>query len=201
TSFGQFMLSRPFVAATLAGWLVGRPAEGATIGLILEAFHLTVLPVGAAQYPEGGPAAVAGGAVYAAAAPQPSGLLLTVLFVLLLEWFGGETVHYLRQGNVRLVPAGNGEPTDPDRLERRHLTAILLDFVRGMLLVAAGILILSGLLRILGPFWGLGEEIPRAVIGAVVAGLLASSIRIVGSHGWLAAAGAAAGVAFLAFGR
>lgn len=201
TSFGQFMLSRPFVAAALAGAIVGRPAEGALIGLVLEAFHLHVLPVGAAKYPEGGPPAVAGGAVFAAVSPQPSGLLLTVIAVLALEWIGGESVRYLRQANQRFVPGTSGAPVDPDRLERRHLAAIGIDFARGMLLVAAGILLLTILLRSLTPLWGLGEGIPQAVIGAVVAGLLASSLRIVGSKGWLTAAGAAAGLAFLLFAR
>lgn len=197
TSVGQFMLSRPFVAATLAGAIVGQPAQGALIGLVLEAFHLAVLPVGAAKYPEGGPAAVSAGAVYASTAPGPSGLVLVVSAVLLLEWVGGESVRLMRQGNVKLVAAESGRPIDPSRLERRHLAAIFCDYARGMLLVAGGILLLSGVLRFLSPYWGLGERIPQAVVGAVVAGLLASSLRIVGTHGWLAAVGAVAGLAFL----
>lgn len=201
TSFGQFMLSRPFVAATLAGALVGNPAGGAMIGLVLEAFHLNVLPVGAAKYPEGGPAAVAGGAVYASSFPQFSGLLLTVLLVLALEWVGGETVRYLRQANMRLVPVETGTSVDPGRLERRHLGAILCDYVRGMVLVSAGILLLFAILQTLTPLWAFGERVPQAIVAAVVAGLLASSIRVVGSRGWLAAAGAAAGAVFLLFTR
>lgn len=197
TSFGQFMLSRPFVAATLAGAIVGRPAEGALIGIVLEAFHLTVLPVGAAKYPEGGPAAVSGGAVYALSAAHSGSLLLTVLFVLLLEWIGGESVRYLRQANMHLVPVQVGTPVNPGRLERRHLLAILCDYGRGMLLVAGGILLLSTVVRLLAPFWGLGDRIPQALMGAVVAGLLASTLRIVGTHGWFAALGAAAGAVFL----
>ncbi|MEX0912584.1 MAG: hypothetical protein WD031_04060, partial [Gemmatimonadota bacterium] len=41
TSVGQFMISRPFVAAAHAGWAVGDPIHGMVIGLVLEAFHLT----------------------------------------------------------------------------------------------------------------------------------------------------------------
>ena len=55
TSCGQFMISRPFAAATVAGLLAGDALMGATAGVVLEAFHLAVLPVGAARYPEGGP--------------------------------------------------------------------------------------------------------------------------------------------------
>ncbi|HET7464464.1 MAG TPA: PTS sugar transporter subunit IIC, partial [Longimicrobium sp.] len=51
TSVGQFMVSRPFIAAALGGLAVGRPAEGVAAGVVLEARHLAVLPVGAARYP------------------------------------------------------------------------------------------------------------------------------------------------------
>jgi mannose/fructose/N-acetylgalactosamine-specific phosphotransferase system component IIC len=40
TSFGQLMLSRPLVAGTLAGALVGLPLEGALVGAMLEALSL-----------------------------------------------------------------------------------------------------------------------------------------------------------------
>ena len=59
TSVAQTMISRPFIAATLTGLLVGRPEEGALLGAILELFALVILPVGAARYPEAGTAAVA----------------------------------------------------------------------------------------------------------------------------------------------
>src|SRR5690606_39516372 len=75
TSVGQFMVSRPLVAASLAGWIVGDPAAGLTVGVILELFHLAVLPVGAARYPEGGPAAVVAGSLYGAASAVPGALL------------------------------------------------------------------------------------------------------------------------------
>ena len=78
TTFGQFMVSRPLVSATLGGWMVGAPAQGALIGMVLEIFQLTVLPVGAARYPEGGPAAVAAGAVFASG-PAGAGALLVML--------------------------------------------------------------------------------------------------------------------------
>ena len=109
TSVAQLMVSRPFVAATLGGVLAGRPAEGMAVGLVLEALHLAVLPVGASRYPEGGPAAVAAGAVYAAAHAPPAtaqaALLVAVLLALALEWAGGRTVAALRQFNVRFAGA------------------------------------------------------------------------------------------------
>lgn len=197
TSFGQFMFSRPFVAASLAGWVVGDPVHGALIGLILEAFHLTVLPVGAAKYPEGGPAAVVGGAIYATSNLNPSTLVLTVLFVLVLEWLGGESIRSLRLANVRIVHQPAGGTITAAMLERRHLRAIGLDFLRGMLLVGGGLVVLAGSLRLLSPLWGLGERVPQVLLSAVVAGLLASSFRVVGSRTWMTMAGMAAGLMFL----
>lgn len=197
TSFGQFMISRPLVAATVAGWIVGAPLQGAAIGFVLESFHLTVLPVGAARYPEGGPAAVAGGAVYAASSTPPAGtLLLLVLAVLLLEWMGGESVRFLRQINVRLL-AKEGAAGDPHFLQRRHLTAIVLDFARGVLLTLVGIVLLRLWLQGLTPHWGLGEEVSGIIVGGVAIALLASAARLVGWRGWFAAAGVICGIALL----
>ncbi|MEX0912682.1 MAG: hypothetical protein WD031_04555, partial [Gemmatimonadota bacterium] len=162
-------------------------------------FHLTVLPVGAARYPEGGPAAVAGGAIYAVSDLAASTLLVTVLLVLLLEWVGGETIRLMRQGNIGLVAEERPGWKTAAALERRHLTAIGLDFARGMLLVIAGILLLWAGHRFVLPRWGMGEDVPQVVLTALVAGLLASSVRLVGLRGWFAAAGAICGVGLLLF--
>lgn len=197
TSFGQFMISRPLVAATLAGAIVGDPIHGAVIGGILEAFHLSVLPVGAAKYPEGGPAAVAGGAAYATSDLAASTLLLTVAIVLGLEWIGGESVRLLRQFNVRLVHEHGGKALTQTSLQYRHLSAIGIDFVRGMVLVLAGTAALVGVLSSLMPYWGLGEQIPQILLSAIVAGLLASTYRSFGDRRWMATAGVAAGAVFV----
>jgi mannose/fructose/N-acetylgalactosamine-specific phosphotransferase system component IIC len=200
TSLGQFMISRPFVAATLAGVIVGDPLHGALAGIVLEAFHLNVLPVGAARYPEGGPAAVAGGAIYATSDLAASTLLLAVLFVLALEWVGGQSVRYMRQVNVRFIPSDRHAAVSPRTLEIGHLQAIGLDFTRGMLLVAFGTVLLALALSFTVPLWGLGERIPQVVLTGVVAGLLTSAAQVVGWRGWFVAAGAAGGILFILVG-
>jgi len=197
TSFGQVMISRPFVAATLAGWLVGDPVNGALLGIVLESFHLNVLPVGAARYPEGGPAAVAGGAIYATANVVPSTLLVTVILVLGLEWIGGESVRYLRQTNTRLIPFVRDAGVRPLRLEGAHLEAMGLDFLRGVVLVAGGTVLLGLALSLALPFWGLGERVPQVILTAVVAALLTSAARVVGWRKWFVAAGAAGAILML----
>ena len=78
TSVGQFMVSRPLVAGTLAGWWLGDPVLGLEVGAILELFHLAGVPAGGAHVPESGPASVVAVAV-AMSAGGPGGLALAVV--------------------------------------------------------------------------------------------------------------------------
>ena len=199
TSFGQFMVSRPFVAATLAGLIVGNPVAGAAVGVMLEAFHLSVLPVGAARYPEAGPPAVAAGAVYAAGPTTAGVLRMVVAFALAWEWVSGHTLHPLRQYNVGFVAVRLAER--PNQLERRHLAAIGLDFLRGTMLVGVGALVLGAAVAILAPLWGLDERITRAIAVGMLAGLIASSFRLFGGRIPWFACGVAGGLAFALLAR
>src|SRR6187549_2171976 len=100
TSVGQFMFSRPMVAGTLAGGLIGAPMEGFLVGALLEIYLLVSFPVGGSRFPEGGPAAV----VAAAATDAPGGLALGVGMGLLWGQVGGLSVTALRMANARLAP-------------------------------------------------------------------------------------------------
>ena len=195
TSFGQFMVSRPLVAATFGGWVVGAPIAGAAIWIVLEAFQLNVLPVGAARYPEAGPAAVIAGAAYPLADGAPGAMLMVVAFSLVWEWVAGQTVHQLRHFNVRL--AASGVVDDLGALERRHLGATAVDFLRGMVLVLTGFLLLYGALVMLVPYWALDESFADLLTGGILVGLLASSFRLLGSRVPWFVVGLAGGVAFL----
>ena len=59
-SFPQAMVSRPIVASTLAGTLIGHSESGLLIGVVLELIALDTLPFGASRYPEWGSASVVG---------------------------------------------------------------------------------------------------------------------------------------------
>lgn len=194
TSLGQFMLSRPVVAATLAGWIAGSPEHGALLGLFLEAFHLTVLPVGAARYPEGGPAAVAAAGAYAGTSHSYSALLVVLIFALLWERVAGVSVERIRQVNARLCPPPGATSVDPDRLERLHVLAIGLDFARGAALATAGTLLFGWILH-QGFFLLPQGTVARLALGAVLAGSVGAAIRLFGRVRLpLLAAGAATGV-------
>jgi len=56
----QIMISRPIVAAPLAGWLLGDIEVGLQVGLMIELLWLARLPVGAAIPPDDTQVAVAG---------------------------------------------------------------------------------------------------------------------------------------------
>ena len=200
TGCGQFMVSRPLVAATLGGLVVGEPAAGAAMGLILEAFHLTVLPVGAASYPEGGAPAVAAGGVFGLAGGGAPELVTTALFFLLWSRLSGETVRLMRRVNVRLVSRDTAVRLGVAGLERRHMAALGLDFARGMLLVAAGTAVLALMLHTARSAWGVGERVPQLVMDAAVAGLLASGLRLLGGKPVAFAAGAVGGLILLLVG-
>ena len=199
TSFGQFMVSRPFVAAAVAGLIVGDPAAGAMVGVMLEAFHLGVLPVGAARYPEAGPASVVAGAVYAGSDRSPGTLLLVVGFALVWAWLGGHSLHHLRQFNVGFVASRLGGGASV--LERRHVAAIALDGARGALLVTVGVGALTAVVRLLGPVWGLDDRTTWLLTGAILVALVASTFRSFGARLPWYVCGAAAGLLFVALAR
>jgi mannose/fructose/N-acetylgalactosamine-specific phosphotransferase system component IIC len=146
TSFPQAMYSRPFVAGALAGQLVGRPGEGVMIGLVLELFSLPVLPFGAAGYPEGGTAAVASVIAYDWAAPvlDRDLLFLAVALGLVVSHASGYTVRLLRIRNGRAI-GRNPEHAEipPEAVERGHTMAMVLDFLRGAAVTAAGTAVLA----------------------------------------------------------
>src|SRR5690606_37373279 len=102
-----------------------------------------------------------------------------------------------RQTNVRFVAQKN-DRWSASRLDRIHLLTIGLDFVRGMLLVALGLPLLTLVALLLGPLWAISESVATLLLTAMVAGLLAGSLRVVGNRIWFAAAGAGGALVLLA---
>jgi mannose/fructose/N-acetylgalactosamine-specific phosphotransferase system component IIC len=192
TSFPQAMISRPLIAGTLTGLLFGRPLEGAFIGFMIEVFALLTLPVGAALYPESGTAAVAATSAYLAAGPaglEPGYLVLALAFALAWERVAGLTVVLQRRGNGRLLIRTSAMAAQ--KLERRHLAAMTLDFLRGGMVTLAGGLLGLVLLRFLGPHWGLPADVTAGLLAVVVAAMVGTVISLFG--GLRARRGAIAG--------
>lgn len=141
-SVPQIMVARPLVAGSVAGAVMGDVAAGVLVGVILELFALETLPVGAARYPDYGPAAVAA----TAAAVWTSGAvgLGIALVVGLIVAYGGEwSLVALRRRNSREVRlrATALDRGDYVALRTIHLRAIGRDALRAFALTAVGLLL------------------------------------------------------------
>lgn len=181
SSFPQAMFCRPLVAGTLTGAVFGRPLEGLAVGFVMEAFSLLVLPIGAVRYPESGTATVAATAAYltSAAGPlDPSVLALVIAFALGWEWVGGASVVLQRRGNGRLLLARDG--ITARELERRHLTAMTMDFLRGAVVAVSGGLLATVGLQLVLPLWELSSRSTLAVLAVLTAGMIGTAVPLFG---------------------
>lgn len=181
TSFPQAMISRPVVAGTLTGALFGQPVEGLVIGFIMESFSLITLPIGAARYPESGTATVAAvGAYIAAIGPGlvPGPLLVAIVFGLVWESVAGETVVLHRRSNGRMLTRHG--TLAAEQLNRAHLAAMGLDFVRAMIVVGAGGLIGYTVLALVAGQWALPEGITFGIVTLLVATMMGTTIPLFG---------------------
>ena len=175
-SFPQAMISRPIVAATLAGAFIGNPPAGLLIGVVLEMIALDTLPFGASRYPEWGSAGVVGGSLYAAQAPGlPGALPASLLAALLTASISGWSMVVLR----RLIAShlerirDRLEDGSRDALLSLHLSGMSLDLLRGGLVTVTAMLIVAPLVKAIVAVWGSESAASHAVvvvIAAVVAG-------------------------------
>ena len=171
-SFPQVMISRPIVAATVAGAFIGNPPGGLLIGVVLEMIALDTLPFGAARYPEWGSAGVVGGALFAS---QPSGmpgaLPASVLAALLTASISGWSMVALR----RLIASRLERVRDQieegsrDALMSFHLSGMSMDLLRAALVTTIAMLIFHPLVKAIVAVWGSESASSRAVVVVVVA--------------------------------
>ncbi len=200
----QMMFARPLVAGPIAGAMLGDVATGVRLGILFELFQYDVLPVGAARYPEYGPATIAA-VVAAHAAGGPAGLGVGALVGLVTSLAGGVSIHLVRRLNARAVrgAAAALEAGDPAVLVRVHAAAIARDAGRAALVTAAG-LGLAALARavVVGALPARGATLLAvAAIGAALATGAAGTLRLVGRGAGLRwfAAGAIGGAAIAWF--
>lgn len=186
----QGLLSRPLVAATVAGWLAGDVTAGVLAGAVLELYALEILPIGAARYPDYGPGAVAGGAA-AALIPEVSAIGVAGLVGLPLGLLGGWSLHLHRRRNARSVEAtlARVDAGDARAIWDLQRNGLLRDARRGAILSGLGLLAVW--LVHLVP-WG---DVPRreyldwAILAGGLSAALGGAIRSAGSGArrrWLA---------------
>lgn len=174
TAVGQFMVSRPIVTGALIGWAVGDPVLGITIGAILELYLVVSFPSGGARFPEGSSATVIAVAS-AVGFDAPGAIPLGVAVGLVWGQIGGASITGLRHLNSSLAPERDDPSHGPARIVLSHLSAIVLDFGRGVAVTAsgawAGRLVVSTLVAS-WPLSGAASTGLLLVGGAVSAGIL-----------------------------
>jgi len=174
-SFPQAMISRPIVAATLAGAFIGQPAAGLLIGVVLELIALDTLPFGASRYPEWGSAGVVGGALFAAQpAGMPGALPASLLAALLTASISGWSMVVLR----RIIAARLERTRDSieagsrEALLALHLSGMTMDLLRAALVTALGMIVFSPLVNAIVAIWG-SESAPSRAVVVVIAAIVA----------------------------
>jgi len=178
-SFPQAMISRPIVAATITGVLLGDAAGGLLVGATLELIALETLPVGASRYPEWGSASVVGGALFALR-PEPTAgtLTMAVLGALATAWVGGWTMYVIRRFNGaiarRWIPTlGLGSGRAVVAIQTAGIAA---DFARGGLLTLIAMTALDPLASAMVGLWSLDARFSRAVVVAAAAAVAAGAV-------------------------
>jgi mannose/fructose/N-acetylgalactosamine-specific phosphotransferase system component IIC len=177
-SVGQVMISRPLVAATVAGLLTGDVSTGMIVGAILELFALEVMPVGGARYPDYGPAAVAATAV-AAGAPSHLGVGLGVAVGLVVAYLGEWSIIAVRRWNSQSVRRAEAALNlgDVGAIRRAHWGGIGHDALRCFALTSFG-LALAYLVR----RWPLLSLREAVMLTAVTAGVALATAALAGVH-------------------
>lgn len=169
-SFPQSMISRPIVAATLAGALIGQPGRGLVMGVALEFFALESMPFGASRYPEWGSASVVGGVLFAQSADgTTAAMTVAALAALLTASIGGSSMVWLRRGNAfwarkqqARIARGSGSA-----VVALQLGGMSADLIRGGLLTLFGLLIFIPLYEAVLATVSISHALSRALVVAV----------------------------------
>ena len=178
-TFPQAMISRPIVAATVAGAFIGNATAGLVMGAVLELLALEMLPFGASRYPEWGSASVVGGSLFAAQPGSPAGALAASLFAALVTaMLSGKSMVWLRRLNASLATR---EHEALEKGSRQAVTGLQLfglsaDLVRGFSVTLIAMLVFSPLIRAIVASWGTDSRYSRAVVVVIVAAVSAGAI-------------------------
>ena len=178
-SFPQAMVSRPLVAATIAGAAIGRAEDGLLIGAVLELIALETLPVGASRYPEWGSASVVGGGLFAHFAEQGAGaLVVSVLAALATAWAGGWTMVMLRRINGIVARRSRAalERGSSAAVGGVQLAGLGADFVRGGLLSLAALLLLTPLVSASVGLWQTPLTASRGIVVATASAVAVAAV-------------------------
>jgi mannose/fructose/N-acetylgalactosamine-specific phosphotransferase system component IIC len=177
-SFPQAMISRPIVAATIAGMFAGDAGSGLLIGAALELIALDTLPFGASRYPEWGSAAVVGGAIFASYPTHPPGAMtVSALAALATAWIGGWSMVKLRELNARWAGRRREaiEAGSRGAVMSLQLFGMTADLLRGGLLTVIAYAALAPTVHASIAVWGMDARASRALVVGVAASVAAAA--------------------------
>lgn len=195
-TFPQAMVSRPIVAATAAGALIGQPGRGLAMGVALEFFALETLPFGASRYPEWGSAAVVGGALFAMT-PDGTAAAMTssVMLALVSASFSGSSMVVLRRWNAiwakhqqARIARGSGSA-----VSALQIAGLSSDLVRGGLITLIGLVLLSPIHRAVLGVFTMSPVLSRATVVSIASAVGIAAVwkvvRTTSGTPWLFLAG------------
>ncbi len=178
-TFPQAMISRPIVAATVAGSLMGNPGGGLIMGVVLELLALGMLPFGASRYPEWGSASVVGGATFAVYTDGLPGALAASLFAALVTALvSGWSMVKLRRLNASHATRRQDDldAGSPSAVIGTQLFGLTADFVRGGLVTFVARLLFRPAVDAILSRWTTDAADSRGVVVAIVAAVSAGAI-------------------------
>ncbi|HRQ78034.1 MAG TPA: PTS sugar transporter subunit IIC [Gemmatimonadaceae bacterium] len=197
-SFPQAMISRPIVASTLAGAMLGHPERGLVMGVALEFFALESMPFGASRYPEWGSASVVGGALFAMTPDgTPAAMTLAALAALAAASMVAprQLNARLARGQQRQLAAGSGAA-----VARLQFAGMAADLLRGGALTMLALAVFTPLRVAILATFTFPNTLSRAVVVSVASAVgLAAVWKVTsttpGARWWLLG-GLALGFAF-----
>lgn len=178
-TFPQAMISRPIVAATVAGAFIGNAAAGLVMGAVLELLALEMLPFGASRYPEWGSASVAGGALFAAQPGDPAGALAaSLLAALVTAMLSGRSMVWLRRLNASRATGYRAalDNGSSDAVTRLQLFGLTGDLVRGFFVTMIAMLAFTPLMDAIVGSWGTDARYSRGAVVAIVAAVSGGAV-------------------------
>ncbi len=150
TAVLQIMVSRPMVACSVIGLILGNFQLGFTIGILLELLYISELPVGGANFAESNVGSAAAAAIAILTVRQfPDRVNIVIAGALLLaaviSWCGGNLVRYMRQINGRVYDnVLKKELITPWHINRAQFYGIALAFLLGFSCVFISVAVFSG---------------------------------------------------------
>ncbi|MFH1865440.1 MAG: PTS sugar transporter subunit IIC [Candidatus Eisenbacteria bacterium] len=201
TAAFQIMLSQPLVAGSIAGAIVGDLGLGLAVGATLQLVWMGALPVGAAPFPDGAVAGVAGvgaGAILVRSG-VPEGLAIAgaVVVGLCAGSAGQKVTSGVRRLNVRYstLARSRADDGDPQGVTAAVVLGLVTRFATAALLAAVALSV-SLLLRPLASVGAIGV-FPTTLWAAPIAAAAIAAGGRAKSEATYIVAGLAAGLAFV----